>query len=416
MREITDIVEYMATSLTSIMDHVSKKYPERRWLYEAQQHYWMSIHQARQMGMPVVWHNQSIPPELLYGMGVVPLCLDVLSTSMAAFHVLSSKYLDIAHKYVPEYVCAVNKIVIGIVMSGEIPLPDAMIYASGPCDSARISYPMIAETLNIPNFSVDAPFQDNPRGYKYIAGQLKEALAFLERTTGKQLDWSCMAEVIEQSNQSYKLFGQIAELRKAVPCPLPGKLLAMNSVALGMSGTPELVKFLKKQYADGLERVENKEGCLKVEKKRVAWMQNPVFFNIGIVDWMEKELGAVLPMDAFGWRKAAIIEDVSDVEAVFEGLGQRSLMVPMTHMGSSPVEYWMDSATELFRDYKCDTAIFAGHVGCTHFWAVGKLLKDMIYDRFGVTTLVFDIDALDPRYVGTDVIQNRIRDFMEAMG
>ncbi len=416
MREITDIVEYMATSLTSIMDHVSKKYPERRWLYEAQQHYWMSIHRARQMGIPVVWHNQSIPPELLYGMGVVPLCLDVLSTSMAAFHVLSSKYLDIAHKYVPEYVCAVNKIVIGIVMSGEIPLPDAMVYASGPCDSARISYPMIAETLNIPNFSVDAPFQDNPRGYKYIAGQLKEALAFLERTTGKQLDWSCMAEVIEQSNQSYKLFGQIAELRKTVPCPLPGKLLAMNSVALGMSGTPELVKFLKKQYADGLERVENKEGCLKVEKKRVAWMQNPVFFNIGIVDWMEKELGAVLPMDAFGWRKAAIIEDVSDVEAVFEGLGQRSLMVPMTHMGSSPVEYWMDSATELFRDYKCDTAIFAGHVGCTHFWAVGKLLKDMIYDRFGVTTLVFDIDALDPRYVGTDVIQNRIRDFMEAVG
>ncbi|MEN6437122.1 MAG: 2-hydroxyacyl-CoA dehydratase family protein [Syntrophobacter sp.] len=416
MKEIKDIVEYMATSLTSIMDHITKKYPERRWLYEAQQHYWVSIHQARQMGIPVVWHNQSIPPELLYAMGVVPLCLDVLSTSMAAFHVLSSRYLDISHKYVPEYVCAVNKIVIGVVMSGDIPLPDAMIYASGPCDSARISYPMIAETLNIPHFSVDAPFQDNQRGYQYIAGQLKEAVAFLEEMTGKRLDTSAMARVIEQSNLSYDLFSQIAELRKTTPCPLPGKLLAMNSVALGMSGTPQLVKFLKKQYEDGLEKVRRKEGCLPVERKRVAWMQNPVFFNIGIVDWMEKEFGAVLPMDAFGWRRAALIEDVLDKDAVFEGLAKRSLMVPMTHMGSSPVEYWMESATELFRDYQCDTAIFAGHVGCTHFWAVGKLLKDMIYDRFGVTTLVFDIDALDPRYVGTDVIQNRIRDFMETIG
>lgn len=416
MKETTDIVEYMATALTSIMDHVRSKYPERAWVYEAQQHYWVSVCQARQKGMPVVWHNQSIPPELLFAMGVVPLCLDVLSTSMAAFHVLTSKYLDIAHKYVPEYVCAVNKIVIGVVMSGDIPLPDAMIYASGPCDSSRISYPLLAETLNIPHFCVDAPFQENDRGYQYIARQLKEALAFLEKVTGQRLDWSSMTRVIEQSNVSYDLFSRIADLRKAVPCPLPGKLLNMNSVALGMSGTPQLVNFLKKQYEDGLEKVKKKEGCLQDEKKRVAWIQNPVFFNIGILDWLEKEFGAIVPMDAFGWRKAAPIEDVSDEEAVFRGLAKRSLMVPMTHMGSSPVEYWMDSAAELFRDYKCNTAIFAGHVGCSHFWAVGKLLKDWIYDKFGVTTLVFDLDALDPRYVGTDVIKSRIRDFMESVG
>jgi benzoyl-CoA reductase/2-hydroxyglutaryl-CoA dehydratase subunit BcrC/BadD/HgdB len=415
MQESIDIVEYMATSLTSIKNHVQKKYPGQEWVYEAQRYYWASACEAKQKGIPVVWHNQSIPPELLYAMGVVPLCLDVLSTSLAAFHALTPKYLDIAHKYVPEYVCEVNKIVIGIVMSGDIPLPDAIIYASGPCDSSRISYPMIAQSLNVPYFCVDAPFQDNDSGHSYIAGQLKEGLAFLEQVTGKRLDWSSMADVIEQSNLSYGLFGQIAELRKTTPCPLPGKLLTMNSVALGMSGTPQLVDYLKKQQEQALEKIEKKEGRLADEKRRVAWIQNPIFFNIGILDWMEKEFGAIVPMDAFGWRKAALIKDVSDKEAVFKGLAKRSLMVPMTHMGSSPVEYWMQSATELFRDYKCNTAIFAGHVGCTHFWAVGKLLKDMIYDNFGVTTLVFDVDALDPRYVGTDIIQSRIRDFMETV-
>ena len=412
----TDIIEYMAKTLTQIMDNMAKKSPERLWVYEAQQHYWESAYQAKQKGIPVVWHNQSIPPELLYALGVVPLCLDVLSTSMAAFHLLTPKYLDVAHKYVPEYVCAVNKIVIGLVMSGDIPRPDAMIYASGPCDSAKITYPMIAETLNIPHFCVDAPFQENEHGYAYIASELKEALAFLERVTGHRLDWSSMIKVIEQSNLSYDLFRQIAELRKTIPCPLPGRFLTMNSVALGMSGTPQLVNFLKKQHEDGMEKIKRKEGWLPDEKKRVAWIQNPVYFNIGIVDWMEKEYGAIVPMDAFGWRKAALIDNASDEEAVFKGLAKRSLMVPMTHTGSSPVEYWMESATELFRDYKCNTAIFAGHVGCTHFWAVGKLIKDMIYDKFGVTTLVFDIDALDPRYAGTDVIKSRIGDFMKAVG
>lgn len=416
MQEVTDIIKFMASSLTSIVDHFAKKDPGRCWMYEAQRQYWMSLLEARQKGIPIVWHNQSIPSELLYAMGVVPLCLDVLSTSMAAFHLLTPKYLDIAHKYVPEYVCAVNKIVIGVVMSGDISMPDALIYASGPCDSARISFPMIAETLKIPHFSVDAPFQDDERGYEYIGRQLKEALTFVAQTTGRRLDRSRVAEAMDLSNRSYELFGQIAELRKTVPCPLPGKLLTMNSIGLGMSGTPELVTYLERQYEEASEKVAKKEGYLREEKKRVAWIQNPVFFNIGIVNWLEDEYGAVVPMDAFGWKQAALIKDVSDEDAIFRGLAKRSLMVPMTHMGASPVEYWMRSTVELFKDYKCNTAIFAGHVGCSHFWAVGKLLKDMIYDEFGVTTLVFDLDALDPRYVGTDVIKSRIRDFMEAVG
>ena len=44
------------------------------------------------------------------------------------------------------------------------------------------------------------------------------------------------------------------------------------------------------------------------------------------------------------------------------------------------------------------------------------MIKDMIYDKFGVNTLVFDVDALDPRYAGTDVIKDRVRDFMELNG
>lgn len=416
MTERTDIVEYMAKSLTQILGHMTKKYPERRWMYEAQQHYWESAHQARQKGKALVWHNQGIPPELLYAMDVVPMCLDVLTTSMAAFNVLTPKYVDIAHKYVPEYLCAVNSTMIGLVMAGALPVPDAMIYAAGPCDSARITYPLIAEKLNIPHFCVDTPFQETDRGYAYIAGELQEALAFLERLTDRPLDWSNMLKVVEYSNRSYDLIMKVAELRKTVPCPLPGRLLAMNSVTLGMSGTPQLVDFVNMQYKTALDKVQKKEGWLPEEKKRVAWIQNPIYFDIGILDWMEQEYGAIVPMDAFGFRNGALIEDASNPEAVLKGLAKRSLMVPMTHTGSSPVEYWMNAAAELFRNYQCSTAIFAGHVGCTHFWAVGKLLKDMIYDEFGVTTLVFDIDALDPRYASADVIKSRIRDFMETVG
>ncbi|MBC8392019.1 MAG: 2-hydroxyacyl-CoA dehydratase, partial [Deltaproteobacteria bacterium] len=226
---------------------------------------------------------------------------------------------------------------------------------------------------------------------------------------------SSMTKVIEYSNQAYELFGQIAELRKTVPCPLPGRLLAMNAVALGMTGSSQLVDFLKAQRDVGREKVRRKEGYLPEEKMRVAWIQNPIFFDFGVMDWMEKEYGAMVTMDAFGFRKDVPIKDTSDKAKVFKGLAKRSLMTPMTHVGSSPVEYWMESTAEILRDYKCNAAIFAGHVGCSHNWAVGKLIKDMISDKFGITTLVFDVDALDPRYASSETIKDRIRNFMEII-
>ena len=272
--------------------------------------------------------------------------MDVLSASLAA-QALASKYVDIAHEYVPEYICSVNKTAIGLAISGEIPKPEALIYTSAPCDSARISYPLIAEALSIPHYCIDTPFQENERGYEYIADELKGALAFLENVTGQRLDWSSMAEVIKHSNRAYALFEQIAELRKTAPCPLPGRLLAMNAVALGMIGSPHLVNFLEMQLKLGLEKVGEKKGWLAEEKRRVAWIQNPIFFDFGVMDWLEEEYGAVVIMDAFGFRKAAPIEDAQNRGEVFKGLAKRSLMTPMTHVGSSPVEYWMESTTEI---------------------------------------------------------------------
>lgn len=415
MTEKINILDHISNSLNQMLDHITKKYPERRWMYEAQSHYWDRACQAGKEGVPVVWHNQGVPPELLYGMGVAPICMDVLAASLGAFKTMTAKYVDIAQRYVPEHICAINKTGIGLAASGDIPKPDAVIYSSGPCDSGRIAYPLIADAMEVPHFCIDTPFQESERGYEYITNEIRGALLFLEQVTGYKLDWSSMIKVIEYSNQAYELLGQIAELRKTVPCPLPGRLLGMNAVALGMTGSPQLVDFLRMQHDIGREKVRRNEGHLSEEKIRVAWIHNPILFDFGIYDWMEKEYGAIVPMDAIGFRDDVPIKNTSDEAMVFKGLAKRSLMKPMTHVGSSPVEYWMESATEVLRDYKCDAAIFAGNVGCTHNWAVAKLIKDMIYDKFSITTLVFDVDIIDSRYAGSEAIKGKIKNFIEVI-
>lgn len=84
----------------------------------------------------------------------------------------------------------------------------------------------------------------------------------------------------------------------------------------------------------------------------------------------------------------------------------------MIHDLSGPAEYWMECVGTILREYRCNAAIFAGHVGCKHSWAVGKLVKDMVTDKFGIPILLFDVDSFDPRYSSPETIRARVKDFM----
>lgn len=410
-----NVLQYISESLRQIGDHIASKYPEREWMYKAQNAYWGRAYEAKDSGMPVIWHNLGVTPELLNAMGAMPICVESLASTLGSLRNGIGKYVDMAQRYVPEHICSFNKIAIGLAICGDIPKPDAVIYTSTPCDSSRIGYPLLAEYLGVPHFCVDTPFEVNERGYEYIAGELREAILFLEKVIGQQLDWDLLRKAIEISNQAYALIGQIAELRKLVPCPLPSRLLVMNGIFGSMIGSIELVEFLQTEYEMGKAKAEKGKGHLPHEKIRIAWIQNPISFDLGILDWMESTFGAMVTMDAFGFRRVVPIEDTSSEEQMLRGLGERSLKIPMVHGSAGPIEYWMESVTEICGEYTCNAAIFAGHVGCKHTWAVGKLIKDMISDKYGIPTLVFDVDALDPRYTQPETIRERIKYFLETV-
>lgn len=415
MKKEIDVLQYVRDSVRNISALSTRKHPERAWMTEVQRLYWDNVCEAREKGIPLILHGPTFPPELIYAFGAVPLCLEALAIRLASLELGVKSYIDLSHRYVPDHLCALNKTEIGLALSGHMRKPDALIYAANPCDSAKITFPLIAEHLDVPHFCVDTPYEQNERGYEYVAEEMRGVTSFLEEVTGKKLDWNRMVKTMEYSNQAYELIGQIADLRKMVPCPLPGKLLVLNQIFGVEIGSGELVEFLKAQYAMGKEKIGRSEGWLQEEKFRIAWIQNPIWFDAGIYDWLEREYGAVVTMDVYGFQEPLPALNLWDEKEVYKALGKRVLRYPMTHRSSGPVEFWMEAVTQIITEYKCNAAIFAGHVGCKHAWAVAKVIKDMISDRFGIPTLTFDMDGLDPRYRGSESIKKRIKLFMEVI-
>ncbi|WP_094607526.1 Benzoyl-CoA reductase subunit B [Sporomusa silvacetica DSM 10669] len=416
MNEQKNLFKELSDASESIVEHARKKYPDRLWMFEVQKVYWQSVYQAHEKGLKLILHGPNMPPELIYAFGAVPFLLDCVPTRIASSKEGVARYVDIAEKYVPSSLCGLDKTDIGAILSGDIEKPDAIIYASAPCDSTRVAYPAIADHLGVPSYCIDTPYKKDERGFAYIAEEMRGAVAFLEEVTGNKLDWNRMAEVIGHSNKAYELLGKIAELRQNIPCPLPGRLLVLNELFGAMVGSPEIIDFLEAQYKIGKEAADKKEGCLEGEEKfRIMWLQNMIWSNVGILDWLEKEYGAVVIMDAFGYQASYLINDPWNEDEVFIGLAKRMLGAPMTHGASGPVEPWMELVERAITDYKCNVSFFAGHVGCKHTWAAGKLIKDMVYNKFGMSTLTFDLDAVDRRYKGEDAIKETIKEYMDTL-
>lgn len=414
--EETNILKVLSDQVGSIMDHAKKKHHQSLWMYEVQRFYWQSIYHAHKEGKKLIMLNLNGPVELVYAFGAVPFVIDALPPRMSTLAEFPQRYIDIAEQHVSDSLCSYNKIDLGIILSGDIDKPDAFVYTMTPCDSARTAFVAIDGVLQIPSYCIDTPFRKDERGFQYIADQMKEVIAFLEQVTGNELDADKLTQVIDNSNKAAVLLEKITGLRKRVPCPLPSRFVFMNGIFSSIIGSTELIEFLEAEYALGKDAVENNRGGFAGEEKfRLALLQNMPYFSLSMIDWLEKEYGAVVVMGSFGVQQAHVIENTRDLNKILRGLARRMLEIPMVHAASGPAEEWIKVVDEIASEYKINAAMFIGHVGCKHTWAAGKLIKDMVYNKYGIPILTLDVDAVDARYKSVDDTKAIVKEYMDTL-
>lgn len=131
-------------------------------------------------------------------------------------------------------------------------------------------------------------------------------------------------------------------------------------------------------------------------------------------DWMERKFGAVTVMDLMGYNLAQPV-NLSSEDSIFEGLARTILDIPMGAQSRGPAEYYLDYLLHIVKKYKADCAIYGGHMGCKHSWGIASLLKEELYKRTGVPTLLFEVDTMDPRQVSSRDVRKKVKMFFNEM-
>ena len=407
-------LDYIASTAEGKQAHAAEKNPDMKWIYDIQVAQWAQIRDAHKNGKKVIAFGGPVPVDLMYAFDCQPYYLDQLPLSTAPNVDMTAKFVDLCEAHTNQSMCSIDKVEMGALLADQVGVkPDAFVYSTVPCDSSRIAYPVMEKIWNVPTFNVDLPFRRDRRGEDYLIAQTKEFIAFMEELTGTKLDWEKFKESMKVANRTNELLEKCADLRKHTPCPLPGTLLVTNACMSGQAADPAMATFLEKEVETGEMMLSLEMGaCMNGEKYRMLFLQNMLWTSLKSYGYLEREYGAICIMDVLGHFHGDFYEHMDDKEDCFRIMSHKMMNLPMIHGAAGPVEYYEDRISYLMDNFNINTSVFLGHVGCKHTWASTKILSDFIQAKYGIPTLLLDVDCIDGRYKGAEEVQNAIAEYL----
>ncbi len=254
---------------------------------------------------------------------------------------------------------------------------------------------------------------------RYIYEELKGLIDFLETTLGKRMDWDRLSEVVDISERTIKVWNDVHELRKAVPCPLPTEDICSCMVpGMFMMGTQEAYDFYCELYDEVKHRVDNKIGVIPDEKYRLLWSYSaPPWYAMLLFNYFESK-GAVFAMEAV-YQPPPVIDippSVTDpveriARRVWATFGERRLE-KARHCPTGAMTGWL---LDLAEDYNCDGVVWHQVLTCRSVHANQYHQMNVFKENSDKPVLLLEGDIVDVRNYNEANTRTKIDTFIEVL-
>jgi benzoyl-CoA reductase subunit B len=372
-----------------------------------------------QKDAPFVWYNLGFNPELILALeGVGRICIEsqAVLQNILGDPEIAHGFIDAAEAAgVPGDCCSADKAAIGAISGGLYPEPACTVGINTPCDSQVLSTQAMAELTGKPFFPVDVPYYDDERTVHHVKDQLAELVPFLEEHTGRKMDWDRLREVCTCSNRAVERIWEWLDWRRPKPLTQSSKLVAFTLVhQILFCGHPSGVRIAEAMATEARERHERGERFFE-ERVRAVWYQDPVWTDLQIYDWMERELGLTVPVDVFGFYAQEGLIDTASPESMLYGLARKLVKCqPMSRQFRGNIETYIADFMHMHEAFGADCAIFAGHVACKHAWGGIGLFQEACRNA-DIPLLVFEFDMFDARVTSREAIQAELTRFVNEV-
>ena len=383
--------------------------------------FYVDAHKAKAEGKPVAWVASTFPVEILLAMDLFPVWPENYASLCAAKRV-SVKLCEVAEsKGFSKDLCSYARCVIGSLFEkGDLPekglpKPDLLVASTCACDTHFKWFQFVSQHYKVPLFLLDVPYNIHgvdsdhlERAHvEFYISQLEELVDSLEKQTSLKLDKDKLKEKIVLSNRTSQLWEDIQKYRKTIPTPMDARD-AFSAVffMLSIPGTQMAVDFYEKLRDEVRERAENKFGIIENEKHRLIWDNLPMWFNLKFFQYLNS-LGAVVVAETFSHVWTGRL----DPSKPLESLAKKYL----PNFANCSIDRKIDLIQNLVKEFKVDGIILPTNWGCRMMSIGGTIVKETVYNRLGVQSLILDIDSSDWRSYNETQVKKNVEVFLQVL-
>ncbi len=310
---------------------------------------------------------------------------------------------------------------------GGMPEPDILLGSSSVCDPRFKWYQALGRYKNTPFHCHDVvipPLNANlaEAGPYYVAYQVEEfkhLIAFLEKHTGRKMDYAKLSHHLAIANETYMTWWKVDQLRRAVPSPMASEDHFVIFVpGLYRLGEQETLDFYRELYAEIKDRVDHKIGIISDEKYRLMWAGGlPPWHTMGMLFNDVKEMGAVFAIENAYFPFDPVDIPVG-VENPLEHLAWRifkGYTVYYEKARKNKSNPTVERLLQLVKDYQIDGMVMHATISC-RATTVGQIfLRNMINEHIKIPCLFLTSDIIDIRNFSEAEWMMQINGFMETI-
>ncbi len=381
------------------------------WLEEAQR--------AKEEGKKVILLPFSFPPEIIHCFdNLFPLTSEVLSTlAVVALEGQGEEYWDFAMGLgLPDHICSSSSIELGSALMGGDLEPDAIISATvGSCDANSKIHEFVAHWLNIPQIFLEKPPYEDQRGFAIFKRNYRKLVRDLEELAGEKLGEEKLRAVVENANRATELYYDLWELKKQVPCPVPGIFSIFTcGTRWAMWGRKEGVRAMEKMVEVARRNSEDPLYSSREELVRSFWIYTGYYYDVlKFFTWMEEKKVSHLGEALMICFPRPI--DTSSQESILDGMAESAWRMFMTRQigGDSISLRWLDDMVYILKDLGVNCAIYPGHHACKQTWSVFSIVRNEIAKRTGIPTLGLHGDCWVSRTTPMSAVLEEVGEFID---
>jgi len=345
--------------------------------------------------------NVFIPCELLQAAGITPQFVEALSGFLNGAG-CERAFIDYAENYgVPQTYCSYHKTLLGAALSLVLPQPRFIVNTTLACDANTNTFRLLSDFWQAPHFTVDVPRTYSEENVAYVAAQLREMAAFIEKITGRKQDREALRMAIRRGNNSVRMYREyFRELAgKRLPNNFSSEMFKITLTHVRL-GTPEAEEYFR-LLLDDVRRAP-----AAGREIRILWVHTLPFWQESLRGVFEGNAKYQLLCSDINFDSLCELDE----DRPYVSMARRLLANSLGGSARNRAERVLEMAKSL----RADGVVYFCHWGCKQTLG-GAALTEELLAKEGIGTLVLDGDGCDRENVNDGQMSTRLQAFLEIL-